>query len=202
MGEPPGLKGNIMAVNKATIPSLGVLFTIPIAVSLAYMSVDYVWKAQGIVPKGLLAADPWATSLRCAGATSLPVILFVILTGMLRGITKAENPISDEEKPILKASKSALTNTLEQSFLFTLNILIASSHGLGQETMWLLTAHFIVARIVFYIGYLLGVATSFPVLRSFGFAATLLSNVALLAFNLTHVDQKYQISKVASLIFA
>jgi uncharacterized MAPEG superfamily protein len=191
-----------MAENKAALPSLSTLFVLPIALSTTYYGLDYIWKAQGIVPKSLLAADTWATSLRCAGTTSLPILLFVVLTGVLRGMTKSVNPISDPEAPILKASRNALTNTLEQSFLFVLNILIASSSGLTQEHMWLFTAFFLGSRLVFYFGYLLAVKLKCPVLRSFGFLGTLGTNLTLLAFNLNHIYHKYQVPKIVSLFTA
>jgi uncharacterized MAPEG superfamily protein len=191
-----------MAENKVVLPSLSAMFVLPIALSTAYFGLDFIWKAQGIVPKGLLAADTWTTSLRCAGTTSLPILLFVVMTGMLRGMTKSINPIEDPEAPILKASRNALTNTIEQSFIFVLNILIASSSGLSQEHMWLLTAFFLGSRLVFFFGYLLSVSLKFPALRSFGFLGTLGTNLTLLAFNLSHIYHKYQVPKIVSLFTA
>mmetsp|Transcript_32702 Transcript_32702/g.56897 ORF Transcript_32702/g.56897 Transcript_32702/m.56897 type:complete len:197 (+) Transcript_32702:4881-5471(+) len=193
---------NIMASNKVGLPSLASALVLPVALSLAFTVLNFLWNAQGIVPKGLLIADPWTTSLRCAGTTAIPAILFVFFTGMLRGATKAANPVKDIEAPILRASKGALTNTIEQSFLFVLNILIASSHGISQETLWLLTAYFLASRFIFYIGYLLSVVTKIPILRSFGFAGSFLTNASLLAFNVSKVYHKYQIARVTALLTA
>ena len=85
----------------------------------------------------------------------------------------------------MRTLKQAYSNTLEQTLLFVVNLWGASFWGtLGAEMIITLVLVFLVGRVLFFIGYLVGVWIKFQPLRGFGFLLTIGNSGILLGYNI------------------
>lgn len=84
--------------------------------------------AKGIIPTYAFKNKSLeALCLQAVVVASLPAIVLVFLTMMLRLISRGADPLRAQEPDLLKVTKLSLTNTMEQSFIFVVNLLAAST---------------------------------------------------------------------------
>ena len=114
--------------------------------------------------------------------TAIPMLLAVLF---FRMFTTANDALGNNtEGKLAKVCIMALQNTFEQMFIFALNILALGTYSdVKAETLVLFTAGFVVARGLFWIGYILGAYTGLP-LRAPGFAINITSNLCLGVYNI------------------
>ncbi|CAG9320087.1 unnamed protein product [Blepharisma stoltei] len=144
----------------------------------------HIWTVQNKVPHYIWNnKDPLYLAITCSAVSTVFIFLQVQTVATQRLFTKAGDTIYGEESDFLKLSKNVLQNTLEQSFLFIINLLAAAVNGLPNERIVLVTMTFILARILFWCGYVVGVYIKFFPLRGPGFLLTFSNNVLLLLFN-------------------
>mmetsp|Transcript_500 Transcript_500/g.534 ORF Transcript_500/g.534 Transcript_500/m.534 type:complete len:119 (+) Transcript_500:170-526(+) len=108
----------------------------------------------------------------------------ILVIMMCRLFTAAGDTVRGTESVFLITSKKILQNTLEENFLFIINLLAAHANGLDNERLVLVTLVYIGARTIFTVGYYLGVFLNIPPLRAPGFALTFINNAILFAFNI------------------
>jgi hypothetical protein len=108
----------------------------------------------------------------------LPLLIGIIAVGNNRFFSKAIDPTLQQEDRATQINSRFVDNTLQQYVLFLAGTL-ALSVTLTNEQMRLIPAMtivFLAARITFWIGYRIH-----PLYRAFGMAATLVTNIGLLA---------------------
>jgi len=144
-----------------------------------------ILSAQGVVPAYAFKNKTVATlCLQACAVASLPVLVLILLIMMLRLNSGGADPLKGEEPELLKVTKLALNNTMEQSFIFVVNLLAASTYDdHNKEALVLLTAAFVLGRLLFWVGYVAATFSEIPVLRSPGFILTIGSNVAIIGLN-------------------
>lgn len=136
--------------------------------------------AYALIPKlpGMNTAfDRLLLALRCDIIAALPLAAGIGVIGSGRFRSEAINPLAGKDSQTLQVHIRYLQNTLEQLMLFVLG-LTALSTFLDASTARLLpilTGAFILARIVFWAGYLRA-----PLARGLGMAATFAVTVPML----------------------
>jgi hypothetical protein len=95
------------------------------------------------------------------------------------------NLIYREESKFHRTQSNSLTNTLEQSLLFSLNLLAFSTLPMAtSERLVLLSLFFVVARLLYWLGYNLFFLTGWVFWRGPGMAMTLTLQFMLIYYNL------------------
>jgi uncharacterized membrane protein YecN with MAPEG domain len=141
--------------------------------------VGWAWLTRSLAFGGSLGA---AERIGLAAAALLPTIivldLMIVVQMGRRAWTRAVDPLAGRDDRLLQVNQRALTNTVEQLVGFA-PALLALAAGASPDWMHFVVAAgvvFGVARLVFWVGYLLG-----PMLRAPGMAASYAINVATLA---------------------
>jgi hypothetical protein len=106
------------------------------AVSLAAVAwlLNSILTAQGIVPAYVIKAKTVAViCLHASAVATLPLLVLIVLVMTMRlfssGIvTSTQNPLNDEVPLLLKVTKAALNNTMEQTFVFIVSLLALSTY--------------------------------------------------------------------------
>lgn len=144
-----------------------------------------VWDAEGVIPEKYYSQiTAFNLALKCSVAITALISLMITTIVVNRIFTEAGDTLNGEEGTFIKVSKMILQNTYEQSFIFIVNLFAAASLGLNNEKILILGLIFIGARIIFWIGYLIGAYTQIPPFRSFGFSLTFCNNMFLLGYNI------------------
>jgi hypothetical protein len=107
----------------------------------------------------------------------LPFFIAVAAVGNARFLSKAIDPLRHAEDRAMEINGRVVDNTLQQNFVFFIGT-VALSTFLTSETITLipaLVAVFMLARIVFWVGYRID-----PLYRAPGMAATSYMNVGIL----------------------
>jgi uncharacterized membrane protein YecN with MAPEG domain len=150
--------------------------------SAAGMSVAFAgWQGlAAILPGDLAAGLPERLAVACAALLpAVSVLNLMIATQMwLRVRGGVVDPLAGRDGASLQVNQRALTNTVEQLAGFA-PALLAVSGGVSSDRMRFVVAAgvvFAAARLVFWVGYLLG-----PMLRAPGMAGTFVVNIATLA---------------------
>jgi len=121
--------------------------------------------------------DRLAFTLRLNVIAVLPLFIAVAAVGNARFLSKAIDPLRHAEDKTMEINGRVVDNTLQQNFVFFMGTLALSTF-LSSETIKLipaLVAVFILARIVFWVGYRID-----PLYRAPGMAATSYMNVGIL----------------------
>lgn len=145
-----------------------------IAIAVAAYSIGTVWDAVLTAPLGPDEALPVAARLLVLPAA----LLFLMAAGVMAGrlISGAFDPLTDREGRFLRVSQRILTNTIEQTAIFVPAFLATAALADGAlRTLPLIALLFVLARILFWGGYLIG-----PFWRAPGMAMTLTVNGGLL----------------------
>jgi hypothetical protein len=116
-------------------------------------------------------------TLRLNVLAVIPFFVGVAIVGNKRFLSKAIDPLRHAEDRVMEIDGRVVDNTLQQNFVFFVGTLALSTF-LSDETIKLipaLVAVFILARIIFWIGYRID-----PLYRAPGMAATSYMNVGIL----------------------
>jgi uncharacterized MAPEG superfamily protein len=101
---------------------------------------------------------------------------------ILRIFTGASSPATTEDPIIIRTLNRIIQNTLEQSVIFVglyLPYLLDIGTKAGSIRLLALISLFIVGRLIFAIGYILGACTNISSFRSLGFSINLIVNMLL-----------------------
>ena len=146
-----------------------------------------VWWLTPALPRPPIAdalGERIAYALRADVAALVPLFLMLITVGNARFFSEAIDPTRAAESASMEIDARVANNTLEQTFGFTvaslaLSTLVPFEH---LPVVWACTIVFVVARLVFWIGYRMN-----PLYRAPGFAGTAYLNLAMIGYVLYHL---------------
>lgn len=119
-------------------------------------------------------------TLRCNVFAALMVFAGIEAVAIMRGGSEAIDPLAGKESRAIRISGNYTENTLQQFVLFFVATMALSTFlddGASMRVVPILTIIFVLARIVFWVGYLRD-----PILRSPGMAATGAPIIVTLAY--------------------
>lgn len=137
-----------------------------------------IYQLWPVTPSLADVSSRLAYALQANAFAVLPLLIGIMAVGNNRFLSEAIDPTLQRENPTTQINGRVVENTLQQYVLFLIGTL-ALSVNLTAEQMRVIPAAalvFIVARIVFWIGYRIH-----PLYRAFGMAATGYLNVGILA---------------------
>lgn len=108
----------------------------------------------------------------------------------LRILTGKATPASNNDPLVISTLNRILTNTIEQSVIFAgfFGVILFSDANhvgrIGGVRVLAIASIFVVARVCFLIGYILGSVTKISSFRSFGFATGVFLNVGMVLYHL------------------
>jgi len=107
----------------------------------------------------------------------LPLFAGIIVVGNNRFLTDAIDPLRHAENRVIEINERYLDNTLQQYLVFLVGTVALSTFLDGQSMKLIvaLTVVFILARIVFWVGYRID-----PLYRAPGMAATIYMNLGII----------------------
>ena len=107
----------------------------------------------------------------------LPLFAGIIVVGNNRFLTDAIDPLRHAESRVIEINERYLDNTLQQYLVFLVGTVALSTFLDGQSMKLIvaLTVVFILARIVFWVGYRID-----PLYRAPGMAATIYMNLGII----------------------
>lgn len=122
----------------------------------------------------------------------LSIYLFGLASAVmtLRILTGKATPASNNDGLLISTLNRIITNTIEQSIIFAglYGILLFSEVDhlaqIGGVKILALASLFVIGRVIYAIGYILGSVTKISSCRSFGFAIGLSINIILVAYHL------------------
>ncbi|XP_033647671.1 uncharacterized protein LOC117307120 [Asterias rubens] len=131
------------------------------------------------VPNTSRVGDRLAFALRWLILSLVPLVSCVLLVARTRGAnieTAGYDPTLAVSQKIVEAKQRVLQNTLEQTLIHAMVVLVISSYQEGQslKIVPILVFVFLCGRVMFSIGYL---ATDNRINRALGFAMTFLPNI-------------------------
>jgi uncharacterized MAPEG superfamily protein len=112
-----------------------------------------------------------------AGFVSLYFTLVIVLTFMTRVMLGKTNPVAETDHNITITLNRILSNSVEQTIVFLpllMNFILNRATSENIQLGLNLTFIWILGRILFLIGYVLGVVINLSTMRSGGFALTIL----------------------------
>ena len=134
----------------------------------------------------LLAASSQDLSLKLCSIISIPMALQASLIQICLILSSFFSSSQLDEGKFLKANRNVLSNTSMFTFLFTINLLsIGLQSQLPQEKLVLISLCFVCARLLYSLGYLLGLLLKSPILRIPGQGLTMIVLVTLASLNLS-----------------
>jgi len=146
-----------------------------------------VWWLTGALPEPSIpdALDARvAYALRANVVALVPLFLMLITIGNSRFLSDAIDPTRRSESEAMQIDGRVAGNTLEQTFGFAVALLGVSTLVPFEhlQVVWASTIVFVVARMVFWIGYRMN-----PLYRAPGFSATAYLNLGLIGYVLYHL---------------
>jgi MAPEG family len=156
------------------------------ASGVAFMVVG-VWLLTGWLPQPSIAdvpGDRIAYALRANVVALVPFFIMLITIGNSRFLSDAIDPTRKAESRSMDIDGRTAANTLEQNFGFAVASLALSTLVPLQQlqVVWACTIVFVVARVVFWIGYRMH-----PLYRAPGMSATAYLNLGMIGYVLYHV---------------
>jgi hypothetical protein len=141
-----------------------------------------VWALTRILPIPAIAdtfADRLAYALRASVVAIMPFIVMVVTVANSRFLSEAIDPTRHLETRSLEIDGRAADNTLQQTFVFTVATLAASTIVPLQhlQVVWASVIVFVAARGVFWLGYRLN-----PLYRAPGMSATAFLNLGMVLY--------------------
>lgn len=121
------------------------------------------------------------------GWIGIMLLALVTLKAVISFFLFRFNPVRQPNHKIIRTFDRIMTNTLEQAFLFFVNLaywLVYFADQRSKEKAVLLAVIWFSGRLLYAVGYLLGVAVRFESLRMLGMATTLYPTLLLLVRNL------------------
>jgi len=115
-------------------------------------------------------------TLRMNLVAALPLFIGIVTVGNNRFLSEAIDPLRHAEDRATIINGRFVDNTLQQNFLFLVGTLALSTflEAASMKLMVALTLVFVIARIVFWIGY------RDPLYRAPGMAATIYMNLCII----------------------
>mmetsp|Transcript_33035 Transcript_33035/g.58191 ORF Transcript_33035/g.58191 Transcript_33035/m.58191 type:complete len:179 (+) Transcript_33035:2639-3175(+) len=166
------------------------LAAVTLTVSLAGIFISRVWQVNTL-PYSLnfviALAKTQNIALDCLVGFIFILMFKTIFISLCRLFSKAADATLGIEGPFLRANINSLSNDIEQGFLFFINLLVATTFSdFTPERAVVLSAIFIGARVLYWIGYILNVYVHY-LFRLPGVALSGLTTLSLVYFNLTHI---------------
>lgn len=169
------------------LPGLAFFIVMPVCFLATAFGLQWIHEAHNVLP-AYIPKDVNKVTLRCLALASLPMALFVMIVINFRITTRAGNTLINAESPLMQVQIKTLSNTAEQTLIFALNLLAYSTQPrITSEKVVLLTAFFVVSRLLFWVGYNLFHFSGNTMCRSPGMVMTLGVNFFLLGSNLANL---------------
>ena len=141
-----------------------------------------VWTLMQILPIPAIAdtsSERLAYALRANVVAIMPFIVMVMTVANSRFLSEAIDPTRHVESRSLEIDRRVADNTLQQTFVFTVATLAASTivplHHL--QVVWASVIVFVTARAAFWLGYRLN-----PLYRAPGMSATAFMNLGTVLY--------------------
>ena len=146
-----------------------------------------VWSLMATLPQPPMVdalGERIAYALRADVVAMVPLFLMLITVGNSRFFSAAIDPTREVESTSMGIDVRVANNTFEQTFGFAvaslaLSTLVPFEH---LQVVWACTIVFVVARIVFWIGYRMD-----PLYRAPGFSATAYLNLGMIGYVIYHL---------------
>ena len=151
------------------------------ASGVAAMAVS-VWILTKILPTPVIEdalAERLAYALRANAVALVPFFIMLITVANSRFLSEAIDPTRRAESRSMEIDGRVADNTLQQNFVFAVASLALSTVVALQylQVVWACAIIFIVARVVFWLGYRLN-----PLYRAPGMAATAYMNLGMILY--------------------
>ena len=139
-----------------------------------------VWGLYSIVPDpgAVDMIDRLAFTLRLNVLALVPLFILIVTVGNQRFLSEAIDPLRHAENTKMEINGRVVENTLQQQFIFCVGTLALSTllTATSIKLIAALTTVYIVARVIFWIGYHIN-----PLYRAPGMAATGYMNLGIIA---------------------
>ena len=122
-------------------------------------------------------AERLAYTLQLNAVAIVPFFIILINVGNARFLSDAINPLAHAERASIEIDGRVADNTLQQNFVFLIGTLALSTSlsAMNMKLILACTITFVVARVVFWVGYRIH-----PLYRAPGMAATSYMNLGIL----------------------
>lgn len=159
-------------------PTWKFLIGYPVLIVFQLGFFSYVYSLKGVIPSKYTKGNSLEVVLRFFFILSVPLILQVASIMFFRAATIFAETLHKEKEPeYLTVSKMALTNTVEQTLIFGLNILAAAAlNSLNKERLVIHCLVHVFSRLLFWVLYVAGAQFDFTSIRAFGFGMTLFNS--------------------------
>lgn len=166
-------------------PAWKFYFGYPLLLLFLFGFFNYIYSLKGVVPDRYLKGSSLDVVLRLIFVVSLPLIAQVASIMVFRASTIFAETLHKEKEPeYLTVSKMALTNTVEQTLIFVLNILAAAAlQAISKERLVIHCLVHVFSRLLFWFLYVGGSFFDFTAIRAFGFGMTLLNSALVFYAN-------------------
>jgi hypothetical protein len=160
----------------------------PVLVLVCSFVIWYFWALDNLIPRKYLKGKSFDLALKYSVVASIPMVLLIIIIFIIDTATNpADQEIIDDSK-FLKDTKLVLSNTVEHTLLFIINLTVAVNlEILNNERVALLTLFFGASRIVYFFGFSVGSYLNTPWLRYLGLGLTIGNSYILVWLNLQSV---------------
>lgn len=161
-------------------------FMHPILVGVSIWFFHKVWTVSGILPVYFVNLnEDVPVSLYCVSVSAIPTVCMVVAVMLSRMFTRAHDVLGKDQPVFYEVTRNVLENTLEQNFLFAVNLLAANSlHALSVEQMFIITGVHVVSRLLFWLFYLVGAYVKYHPISGIPFWFTFMNNLLLLGNNM------------------
>jgi len=146
-----------------------------------------VWLLTDALPTPVIAdtlGERLVYALRANVVAVVPFFIMLITVGNSRFLSEAIDPTHGAESRPMEIDGRVADNTLQQNFVFAIASLALSTivplHHL--QVVWACVIVFVVARVVFWLGYRLD-----PLYRAPGMSATAYLNLGMILYVLFHL---------------
>ena len=153
-----------------------------------YLCMDYIYFAENVMPFKLLNKTRLETSLLCSVLALVPATLMIILVFFLRLFTKYLDFSLPVTFRFLSFNLLILSNTIEHTCLFIINLLAASDAKLlKNERIFFVCFGFLGARFLYWAGFLLEKYWNYSGFKTLGLLLTSTNSCILLYLNLSTI---------------
>jgi hypothetical protein len=146
-----------------------------------------VWALTNVLPAPSIADTPGerlAYALRANVVALVPFFIMIIAVGNARFLSDAIDPTRNAEHHSMQIDGRVADNTLQQNFVFAVaSLALSTVVPLPYlQVVWACTIVYVVARIVFWIGYRIN-----PLYRAPGMSATAYMNLGMILYVLYRI---------------
>lgn len=123
--------------------------------------------------------DRISLTIPCLFVSSLPIVMGIVAVGSVRGNSNAIDPVYGRSEHLVDVPNRILRNTTEQFILHMMAMLALTVflEGSSMKVIPILSGIFLIARIVYHIGYM-----SSPTKRAYGFVSTFFPTICVYAY--------------------